>query len=56
MEGELAALELRWREAEEIARIADSLGVPGRVMSRLERLRARLRTERGGQGTSRGDS
>lgn len=38
MEGELAALEGRWREAEEIAQIADSLALPGDTMARLEAL------------------
>jgi hypothetical protein len=35
MEGELAALEASWREAEEIAAIADNLLVPGSVLQRL---------------------
>jgi hypothetical protein len=42
MEGELASLEQRWREAEEIATIADSLGVANGIMTRLERLRAKV--------------
>lgn len=37
--GELATLELRWREAEEIAAIADSLLLPRTVESALKRLR-----------------
>ena len=38
MQGELAALEAVWREAEEIAAIADQLTLPERVSQRLERL------------------
>ncbi|WKW12037.1 hypothetical protein Strain138_001309 [Pseudogemmatithrix spongiicola] len=38
LEGELAALEAVWREAEEIAAIADGLTLPTRVALRLERL------------------
>lgn len=37
LEGELAALETAWREAEEIAAIADSLIVPAWISSRLSR-------------------
>jgi hypothetical protein len=39
MEGELAALEERWREAEEIAAIADDLFVPKAVRDSMERLK-----------------
>jgi hypothetical protein len=39
LEGELAELERAWREAEEIAAIADDLLVPGSVTDRLRRLR-----------------
>ena len=39
LEGELAELERAWREAEEIATIADALLVPGSVTDRLRRLR-----------------
>ena len=39
LEGELAALEERWKEAEEIAAISDSLFVPATVVDRLRRLR-----------------
>lgn len=39
MEGELAALEERWREAEQIAEIADSLLVSAVTTARLEALR-----------------
>jgi hypothetical protein len=39
MEGELAALEERWREAEEIAAIADNLLVPKSVQDSMERLK-----------------
>lgn len=38
LEGELAALEAQWREADEIAAIADALTLPERVLERLERL------------------
>lgn len=39
LEGELHALELAWKEAEEIAAIADDLLVPEPVRERLERAR-----------------
>lgn len=39
LEGELAELEDRWREAEEIANIADNMFLPTSVGSELERLR-----------------
>ena len=39
MEGELAELERAWRDAEEIAAIADDLFVPARVGERIEQLR-----------------
>jgi hypothetical protein len=39
MEGELAELERRWRDAEEIAAISDSLLVPGWVESKLRDMR-----------------
>lgn len=38
LEGELEALEAVWREAEEIAAIADELTLPERISKRLERL------------------
>lgn len=38
LEGELAALEAQWKDAEEIAAIADELTLPQRVSERLERL------------------
>jgi hypothetical protein len=38
MEGELAQLEASWKEAEEIAAIADSLTLPEWVATRLDRL------------------
>jgi hypothetical protein len=41
VEGELAGLELAWREAEEIAAIADGLLVPPAVRERLRGLRER---------------
>jgi hypothetical protein len=43
MEGELSRLENQWREAEEIATIADSLLVPDEIESQLSALRERLR-------------
>jgi hypothetical protein len=39
VEGELALLEQAWREAEEIAKIADDLTLPDRVRAALARLR-----------------
>jgi len=39
LEGELAALEAVWREAEEIAAIADELTLPERIVRRVERLK-----------------
>jgi hypothetical protein len=39
MEGELAGLERAWREAEQIAAIADSLLIPGEVLERIAGLR-----------------
>ena len=39
LDGELAALEARWREAEEIAGIADNLLLPADIEAELERLR-----------------
>jgi hypothetical protein len=41
LDGELAALEQAWREAEEIAAIADSLLVPQSIEQQLARLRSR---------------
>jgi hypothetical protein len=41
MAGELVELELAWREAEEIAAIADDMFVPRDVLQDLERLKAR---------------
>jgi hypothetical protein len=41
MEGELALLEAAWREAEEIAGIADDMFLPADVQTSLERLRER---------------
>lgn len=38
MEGELDALAAAWREAEEVAAIADDLTLPERIVTRLERL------------------
>jgi hypothetical protein len=42
MEGELAALEARWKEAEEVAAIADDLFLPGPVGEALAGLKRRL--------------
>jgi hypothetical protein len=39
MEGELHLLEQAWRDAEEIAQIADNLFTPAQIEARLERLR-----------------
>jgi hypothetical protein len=39
MEGDFALLELDWKEAEEIAAIADQLLVPREVEERLEEMR-----------------
>ena len=41
LEGELSWLKEAWREAEEIAAIADELTLPERVRIRFEELRAR---------------
>jgi hypothetical protein len=39
LEGELAELEQRWRDAEELAAIADNLLVPDQIVARLDALR-----------------
>jgi hypothetical protein len=39
LEGELGALEAQWKEAEEIAAIADELTLPERIVQRLDWLR-----------------
>jgi len=41
MAGELALLELAWRDAEEVAAIADDMFLPTNVQSSLERIRGR---------------
>lgn len=41
MEGELQLLEVAWREAEEIAKIADHMFTPAQIEARLEELRER---------------
>lgn len=41
LEGELALLELEWKDAEEIAGIADTLGVPESVERQLDDLKVR---------------
>jgi hypothetical protein len=43
MDGELAELEKRWREADEIAGIADGLFLPHGVETRLVELKERSR-------------
>jgi hypothetical protein len=40
LDGELSSLEQAWREAEEIAAIADDLLLPVALVERLRRLRA----------------
>lgn len=40
LDGELAALEAQWREAEAVAAIADSLTMPERIVRQIERLRS----------------
>jgi hypothetical protein len=39
LEGELALLEASWREAEEIAKIADDMFVPDSALARFEQLK-----------------
>jgi hypothetical protein len=46
MAGELAVLENAWRDAEEIAAIADDMFLPANVQSSLERLRSRWQDRR----------
>jgi hypothetical protein len=41
MEGELAELERAWRDAEEVAAIADTLAMPVSVDEELQQLKAR---------------
>ena len=45
MEGELQLLEQAWREAEEIAKIADNMFTPAEIESRIERLREKSSSE-----------
>jgi hypothetical protein len=40
LDGEVEELERAWREAEEIAAIADDMFLPDRVIAALERLRS----------------
>lgn len=47
LEGELAELEQAWREAEEVAAIADNLLVPASVHRHLQALRQRLGSDSG---------
>lgn len=44
LEGELESLERAWREAEQIAAIADSLLMPGDVLERIAGLRKNIRS------------
>jgi hypothetical protein len=44
LNGELAALERAWREAEQIAAIADSLLLPGDVLERVAGLQRDIRS------------
>ena len=46
IEGELAELERAWREAEEIAGIADSLLLPDDVNASMERMRKNAEREK----------
>lgn len=46
LEGELHLLESAWREAEEIAKIADGMFTPAQIESRLESLRGNSSSER----------
>lgn len=39
LQGELQALEARWKDAEEIAAIADTLTLPQQIVQRLDRMR-----------------
>jgi hypothetical protein len=39
LEGELQGLEARWKEAEEIAAIADTLTLPQQILQRIDRMR-----------------
>jgi hypothetical protein len=45
MEGELQLLEQAWREAEEIAKIADNMFTPAQIESRIEALRGKSSSE-----------
>jgi hypothetical protein len=45
MEGELQLLEQAWREAEEIAKIADNMFTPAQIESRIEALRGKNSSE-----------
>ena len=40
--GELALLEMAWREAEDLAQIADTLALPHEVEEKFERMRSDL--------------
>jgi len=47
LEGELALLELEWKDAEEIAGIADQLGMPESVEQEFDRLKRREEQSKG---------
>lgn len=51
LEGELALLELEWKEAEELAGIADTLGVPESVEVQFEEMRRKSGRDGGNAGT-----
>ncbi len=48
--GELALLELEWKDAEELAAIADTLGLPREIDEQIETMRARTRGDDAGGG------
>lgn len=49
MDGELAALEAAWRDAEEVAQIADGMFQPPEVTARLEELKQQQSTDEPGR-------
>ena len=55
MDGELAQLEAQWREAEEIARIADGLFVQPSVDAQLEAMRRRVPQDSTPESDTRGN-
>jgi len=56
MEGELAELERAWREAEEIAAIADDLLLPASIGERLDHLKGRSTARAGAASSPSSDS